>query len=124
MTKYWTLIAARRPHIFSLGKLENEDAALAKADDFCKRKNEEVAQAIEEKRIPKENAVEYICLCILDESDMRNLTGEVHRPFVIASPKETVAVEGPKKHGANDDDDETGGASSRFLSADDPRRDG
>jgi len=102
MTKFWALIAAKRPHIFSLGKLENEDEAVVKAEDFCKRKNEDVAKLVEEKKIEKENVSEYICLCILDETDMRNLTGEVHRPIVIASPKPTVAVEETKRHGGND----------------------
>lgn len=86
--------------------MENEDEALAKAETFCTRKNEESAKLVEEKKLERDNVTEYVCLCLLDESDMRNLTGEVHRPFVISSPKPTVAVEAVKKQGGVTEGDE------------------
>lgn len=93
MTKFWALIAAKRPHIFSLGKVETEDAAMTKAEEFCEQKNKtRDTEENKDKELP-----EYILLAVLDEQDMRNLTGEVHRPYLIASSKETVAVESPKK---------------------------
>jgi len=103
MTKRWAIIAARRPHLFSLGKVEDDDEALAKAEEFCARKNEELKK-IHEKIIPapQSDPLEYVVLAILNEDDLRGLTGEIHRPYVIASVKREVAVETPTKRGATD----------------------
>jgi hypothetical protein len=101
MKKFWALIGARRPHIFALGKVKDDNEAVAKAEDFCNRKNEENKQIAKERNLKIEDFVEFVLLAVLTENDLRGLIGEVHRPLVISSAKPTVAVEGPKKHGAH-----------------------
>lgn len=108
MKKFWALIGARRPHIFALGKVKDDEEAVAKAEDFCKRKNDENVAIAKERDLKIEDFAEFVLLAVLTENDLRDLIGEVHRPLVIASPKPTVAVEGPRKHGANDTGGEEG----------------
>lgn len=99
--KFWALIVVSRPHIFSLGDHENTDAAMAFATDFCEKKNAEKQHEAEEKQIPEnERQPLHDLLWILDDSDMRNLTGEVHRPYRVPAPKrEAVSAEAPVRHG-------------------------
>lgn len=99
--KYWALIVVSRPHIFSLGDHENTDAAALFAEEFCDKKNKEKLKQAEEKQIPEnERTPNHDLLWVLDDSDLRGLTGEVHRPYQIARPKrEAVAAEAPVRHG-------------------------
>ena len=99
--KFWALIVVSRPHIFSLGDHEDTDAAMAFATDFVERKNAEKLKESEEKQIPEnERPPMHDLLWILDDSDMRNLTGEVHRPYIVARPKkEPVAADTMVRHG-------------------------
>jgi hypothetical protein len=99
--KYWGLIVVSRPHIFSLGDHENTDVAMAFAEEFVDKKNAEKLKEAEEKQIPEnERPPNHDLLWILDESDMRNLTGEVHRPYHIPKPKrEPQTAEAPVRHG-------------------------
>ena len=101
MSKYWGLIVVSRPHVFSLGSHDDFDKAAAFAKEFVDRKNEEIRQEVEEKNIPAaERPSEYDLLWVLNESDMRHLIGEVHRPFSIAKPKrEEVGIEAPVRRG-------------------------
>ena len=108
MTKYWALIISFRPHIYSLGKHENADEAEGMAKEFCDRKNKEQTESWEKAK--QENPTSEITepypfqlAYILDESDLRSLTGEVHRPFVIAKAKKEVAVEAPTRRGGSND---------------------
>jgi hypothetical protein len=90
MTNFWALIAASRPHCFSLGKHEDEEKAYAFATAYCVQKNEKL----------EEGDPDYVILALLDESDLRMLTGEVHRPWKIAgASKREVAVEAPTRQG-------------------------
>lgn len=99
--KFWALIVVSRPHIFSLGDHEDTDAAMNFAQEFVDRKNAEKLKEAEENQIPaNERSPNHDLLWILDDSDMRNLTGEVHRPYIIARPKkEPVSAEAPVRHG-------------------------
>lgn len=93
MTRFWALIAAKRVHVFSLGKHENEDAAMKAAEDYCAKKTAEATEKL--KDIEGALAPEYITLAVLDIQDMRDLPGEFQRPYEIPSTeeRETVAVE-------------------------------
>jgi len=96
MTRFWALIAAKRVHVFSLGKHKDEDAAMTAAEDYCTKKT---AESVEKaKDTEGAEPVEYIALAILDIQDMRNLPGEFYRPFEIPQPeqRELVAVEPTK----------------------------
>ena len=99
--KFWGSIVVSRPHIFSLGDHENLDAAMAFAQEFVDKKNAEKLAEAEEKQIPEnDRSPNHDLLWILDEADMRNLTGEVHRPYHVPKPKrEPQAAEAPVRHG-------------------------
>lgn len=99
--KFWGLIIVSRPHIFSLGDHEDVNAAMTFAEEFVQKKNAEKLKDAEEKQIPENQRMpNHDLLWILDEADMRNLTGEVHRPYHIAKPKrEPQSAEAPVRHG-------------------------
>jgi len=104
MTKYWALIIASRPHIFNIGEYEAAEEAEGFATAWCDQKNadrEEMVKEFREKNPDKEvpNFTTYDLAYILDDEDMRQLTGEVHRPRRIARKKREVAVETPVTHG-------------------------
>jgi hypothetical protein len=102
MTRFWALIAAKRVHVFSLGKHEDESAAMDAAEDYCTKKTAEVADKV--KGIEGAEPVEYLALAVLDVQDMRNLPGEFYRPFEIPQPeeREVVAVEPTKVLGGTE----------------------
>ena len=101
MSKYWGLIAATRPHIFSLGTHDELDKAMAFAQEFCDKKNKENREKDEAENVPEnQRRPEYDLMWILDDDEMRSLTGEIHRPYAIAKPKrEEVSVEAPVRRG-------------------------
>lgn len=104
MKKYWALIIANRPHIFSLGKHNAPEAAETMAQEFVDKKNAE-NQTTHETQCQQNPGVEipepsvYQLAYILDESDLRVLTGEVHRPYVIAKQREAIEVAPPTRQG-------------------------
>lgn len=108
MTKFWALIVSNRPHVFALGPHENADAAMKFADNFCDQRTQENENANEARR--HNNAVydadedlpTYELVYLMDEDDLRALTGEVHRPRGIARQRKEVAVEAPTKHQCKD----------------------
>ena len=104
MTKYWALIIATRPHVFNIGEHENVEQAEGFAGTWCEQKNQARETSIEEfrqKNPTKEppNFPTYDLAYILDDEDMRQMTGEIHRPRRIARKKREVAVETPVTHG-------------------------
>ena len=104
MTKYWALIVASRPHIFNIGEHENVEQAEGFATSWCDQKNaarEEMIKEFQAKNPDKEvpNFTTYDLAYIMDDEDMRQLTGEVHRPRRIVRKKREVAVETPVTHG-------------------------
>jgi hypothetical protein len=125
MTKFYGLIITARPHIYSLGKHEDVDAAEAFAEQFCDRKNSEREQFLNKWRtehpqspaqgdaIPEPDIPTYSLAFIMDESDLRGIVGEVVRPLVILRLKEAVSVETPREHGGDEEEEtETRGAIS------------
>lgn len=102
MTRFWALIAAKRVHVFSLGKHEDDAAAQKAAEDYCVKKNAEAFEKFkgDDSAIPHE----YITLAVLDITDMRDLPGEFLRPYEIpvTEERETVAVEPTKVLGGTD----------------------
>src|SRR6266404_6979644 len=102
--KFWALITSNRPHVFSLGQHDDFDKAAAFATEFCERKNTETLKAFEELRA-KEPATEvetpnpHELIWILDDGDLRALTGEVHRPYIVAREKREIGVDVPIRHG-------------------------
>jgi len=102
MTRFWALIAAKRVHVFSLGKHEDDAAAQKAAEDYCVKKTAEAAEKV--KDIEGAVAHEYITLAVLDITDMRDLPGEFLRPYEIPATeeRETVAVEPTKVLGGTD----------------------
>jgi hypothetical protein len=102
MTKYWALIIASRPHVFSIGEHENVEQAEAFISVWCDQKNEENAKKFGENLqtdMEDIKLITYDLAYIMDDEDMRQLTGEVHRPRRIARKKREVAVETPVTHG-------------------------
>jgi hypothetical protein len=104
MTKFWALIIASRPHVFNIGEHENAEQAEGFATAWCDQKNEAREKSIEEfrQKHPTEeppNPPTYDLAFIMDDEDMRQLTGEVHRPRRVARKKREVAVEAPVTHG-------------------------
>ena len=100
--KYWALIVSFRPHIFSLGKHETIEEAETMARSFCDRKTEENQQIFNEHRNTNPDAIEpspYQLAFVMDESDLRVLIGEIHRPLVISKIRKEVAVEPPERRG-------------------------
>lgn len=107
MSKYWALIISYRPVIYSLGKHNTFDAAEGMALDFCEKnntKNREVYdEAVRANLNPETEIPEpapYQLAYIMDDNDMRHLTGLVHRPYVIAKQREVVEVAAPTRQGA------------------------
>jgi hypothetical protein len=102
MTKFWALILSSRPHIYALGKHENVEEAEGFAESFCNRmnaNNEEMLVELKKKNPEAELSYTWELAWIMDESDLRCMIGEVHRPIVVLREKEVTAVESPKKHG-------------------------
>lgn len=98
MTKFWALIVAVRPHVFALGPHEDADKAMKFAEDFCERRTKENEKKNE--TLPDDEKLPpYDLVYLMDEDDLRALTGEVHRPRVVARARPTVEVATPKKHG-------------------------
>ena len=104
MSKFWALIISNRPHIYSLGQQENVEKAMSFAEEFCDRKTKENEATNENNRrqvvdYNSDNDLpDYQLAYIMDENDLRTLTGEVHRPLVIAHQRKEIEVESPKKH--------------------------
>jgi len=101
MSKYWGLIAANRPHIFSLGAHDDLDKAMAFATEFCDRRNKENREKDEAENVAdNRRRPEYDLVWVLNDDEMRSLTGEVHRPYVIAKPRrEEISIESPVRRG-------------------------
>lgn len=104
MTKFWALIVASRPHIFNIGEHENVEQAEGFASAWCDQKNEARNQALEKFRAEHQGEEEpnpptYDLVYIMDDEDMRQLTGEIHRPRRIARKKREVEVVAPVTHG-------------------------
>lgn len=78
------------------------------AEDYCERRSQENAKKNDEaKRADphydeNEDLPNYELVYLMDEDDLRALTGEVHRPYVIARKRAEVEVTAPKKHGEGD----------------------
>jgi len=107
MSKYWALVISYRPGIYSLGKHNTFDAAEAMALDFCEKNNTRNRQAYDEQVRQNQNPeveipepAPYQLAYIMDDNDMRHLTGLVHRPYVIAKQREVVEVTAPTRQGA------------------------
>ena len=112
MTKFWALIIASRPHIFNLGEHENAEQAEGFASSWCDQKNETRDEMTKEFRAknPGKDAPDfptYDLAYVMDDEDMRQLTGEVHRPRRIARKKREVEVVAPVTHGEQPPVDQT-----------------
>ncbi len=102
--KFWAAILTNRLHIFALGQHENEEQAYAFSEAFVDRKTEENRRIMETRQnndapdgADRPPLPSYQLVCVMDDEDLRRLTGEVHRPYVVARQRREVAVEVPRR---------------------------